>query len=395
MAKAIDSLLTGEKTKVIAFFTQSHNPEITTYLLSYANQYAQEHRNCAIRFLPDSSPDFLVSLSECDGIFACIHHPGTYTKLRETTKRPIVCTTELDDPRASYVDADAKAEGAMAAEWFLSHRFVNFAFCSIGGDLSCFDVMGKAFSSTLKKAGFGCIMCDFEKLNVSAIESGRVTLPSYLDEWIPTLPPKTALLCKSDMTAALAIQACLRAKRAVPDDIAVMGVCNSVMICSSAGKAISSVAEDNRLLTYTALQMLEDMIDHPEKANGRQSVLIPPLGIVERESTRVYPVDPPWLAKALLLIDSNVSKPIALSDLADVAGVSQPTLQGAIRKTFGMSANKYILSVKMREAKRLMDLGGYNVKELAARIGFSTQSYFTRAYTAYYGHPPSADRKIP
>ena len=99
--------------------------------------------------------------------------------------------------------------------------------------------------------------------------------------------------------------------------------------------------------------------------------------------------------KALLLIDSNVSKPIALSDLADVAGVSQPTLQGAIRKTFGMSANKYILSVKMREAKRLMDLGGYSVKELAAKTGFSTQSYFTRAYTAYYGHPPSADRKIP
>ena len=43
-------------------------------------------------------------MSECDGIFATIHHPGTYAKLREMTKRPIVCTTELDDPRASYAD---------------------------------------------------------------------------------------------------------------------------------------------------------------------------------------------------------------------------------------------------------------------------------------------------
>ena len=135
--------------------------------------------------------------------------------------------------------------------------------------------------------------------------------------------------------------------------------------------------------------MLEDMIDNPEKAKNRQAVLIPPLGVVERESTNVYPVDPPWLAKALLLIDTNVAKPVSLEDLAEVAGVSQPTLQAAIRKTFGMSANKYILSVKMREAKRLVNLGGYSVKELASRTGFSSQSYFTRAYTAYFGRPPS------
>ena len=45
----------------------------------------------------------------------------------------------------------------------------------------------------------------------------------------------------------------------------------------------------------------------------------------------------------------------------------------------------------MREAKRLIDLGCYSVKELAVRTGFSTQSHITCAYTAYYDRPPSAD----
>jgi len=37
------------------------------------------------------------------------------------------------------------------------------------------------------------------------------------------------------------------------------------------------------------------------------------------------------------------------------------------------------------------DCGVRSVKELALNTGFSTPSYFTRAYTASFGHPPSAD----
>ena len=67
-------------------------------------------------------------------------------------------------------------------------------------------------------------------------------------------------------------------------------------------------------------------------------------------------------------------------------------MRGRGYAAIGTSANKYILSVKMREAKRLVENGGLSVKEIAGRTGFSTQSYFSRAYTAYYGRPPSADQ---
>ena len=77
--------------------------------------------------------------------------------------------------------------------------------------------------------------------------------------------------------------------------------------------------------------------------------------------------------------------------LAKAVGVSSSTLRAAFRKVLGTSLGKYALSVRMREAKRLMTEDRLSVKEIAARTGFSSQAYFSAAYRAFYGHTPSSD----
>ena len=67
--------------------------------------------------------------------------------------------------------------------------------------------------------------------------------------------------------------------------------------------------------------------------------------------------------------------------------------QGAFRKVLGTSLGKYALSVRLREAKRLMMEERFSVKEVAAKMGFSSQAYFCYAYRAYFGHPPSSCRR--
>lgn len=54
--------------------------------------------------------------------------------------------------------------------------------------------------------------------------------------------------------------------------------------------------------------------------------------------------------------------------------------------------NRHALSVRMREARRLMTEDRLSIKEVAARTGFSSQAYFSAAYRAFYGHPPSQSR---
>ena len=83
---------------------------------------------------------------------------------------------------------------------------------------------------------------------------------------------------------------------------------------------------------------------------------------------------------------------VSATELAKEVGVSSTTLRTAFRKVLGTSLGKYALSVRMREAKRLMMEERFSVKEIATKMGFSSQAYFSAAYRAFYGHPPSADR---
>lgn len=391
MVKVRDSKLGTKRTKTIAFVSDSVLPTEISDSLKHVTTYAQERRSCTIRFVME---DMIVQPSifdGCDGILADACMPPTIDILK-ASGLPVVLTTLLDGVSLPCVEFSPEMNGRMAAEWFLHRRFTNFAFCGVSG-YSFYERLEKAFAATVRDAGFDCATYDREKMSMEAIRAHPASVPSYLDEWIPTLPQRTAVFCIHDRRAALVIESCLRIGRTVPDDIAVMGRHNDIIVCACAPRTITSIDPNYRLQIFTALQFLEEMIDNPDIAKEKKTIHIPPLGVVERESTNVYPVDPPWLAKALSLIDDNLDRHIALEDLAEAAGISQSALQNAIRKTFGMSVNKYILSVKMREAKRLIDNGGYSVKELAAKTGFSTQSYFTRAYTAYYGRPPSGTHK--
>ena len=102
-------------------------------------------------------------------------------------------------------------------------------------------------------------------------------------------------------------------------------------------------------------------------------------------------MDPPYLAKALLLIDDNIEKPLSAAELAKAVGVSSTSLRSAFRNVFGKSLGKYALSVRMREAKRLLTEERVSVKEVASMSGFSSQAYFSAAYHAFHGRPPSQE----
>ena len=93
--------------------------------------------------------------------------------------------------------------------------------------------------------------------------------------------------------------------------------------------------------------------------------------------------------EAVLPQDANLNSPIQPKDLAKVAGVSQTSLQKAIRKLFGVSAGKYILEIKMRRAIDLLEADGTRIKEVATAMGFSSPSHFCHAFKRHFGHPPS------
>ncbi len=205
MVKVQDSKLGKGKAKVIAFVSESIFPTQVSKTLDYAATYAQERRSCTMRFAFEDLSAQPNIFDGCDGILADVIKQETI-ELPKATGLPVVMTTINDNPDIACVDFSPEMAGAMAAEWFLRRRFTNFAFCGTHGNLF-YDRLAEAFS---------------------------------------------AVFCIHDRRAALVIESCLRVGRAVPDDIAVMGRHNDIILCAYSPRAITSIDPNFRLQTYTA-----------------------------------------------------------------------------------------------------------------------------------------------
>ena len=65
---------------------------------------------------------------------------------------------------------------------------------------------------------------------------------SHIAEWVGQLPKPVAVMCCNDDRALLVIEACKLADCSVPDDVAVLGVDDDVLVCDLADPPISSIA---------------------------------------------------------------------------------------------------------------------------------------------------------
>lgn len=119
---------------------------------------------------------------------------------------------------------------------------------------------------------------------------------------------------------------------------------------------------------------------------------VDPVGVVERASTEVYPVDPPWLSDALVFIRKHVSDRLTASDIYAHLNRSHTTVDAAFRKILGTTVQKMIASVRIEAARHLLLTGDLPIVRIAERCGFTSQEYFSRAFSAEEGTSPAAWR---
>ena len=81
-------------------------------------------------------------------------------------------------------------------------------------------------------------------------------------------------------------------------------------------------------------------------------------------------------------------------DLADEAGYSAYHFSRMFRATLGLSPGRYLSAMRVAEAKRLLLTCTEPVIDVAAAVGFSSLSSFTRRFAASVGLPPGDLRHL-
>jgi AraC-like DNA-binding protein len=95
-----------------------------------------------------------------------------------------------------------------------------------------------------------------------------------------------------------------------------------------------------------------------------------------------------------MLINSDVSRHIVLSDLARYAGVNECTLKMGFRTLFKTSVYQYLLSRRMNYACNLIVSTKLPIKDIALQSGYESVSGFITSFRKYFGYTPGQLRKI-
>ncbi|MDQ0192053.1 AraC family transcriptional regulator [Paenibacillus wynnii] len=91
-------------------------------------------------------------------------------------------------------------------------------------------------------------------------------------------------------------------------------------------------------------------------------------------------------------IFNHLYEELSLDKLAGVAGLNGSYLSQLFKKETGIAISDYIQRERIEEGKRLIEAHGITLSDIATRLHFNDQSYFTKVFKKYTGTTPKEYR---
>ncbi|MFN8493671.1 MAG: helix-turn-helix domain-containing protein [Caldilineaceae bacterium] len=95
----------------------------------------------------------------------------------------------------------------------------------------------------------------------------------------------------------------------------------------------------------------------------------------------------------LLHVHHCFAEPINIGALAQRVALSPSRLAHLFKTQMGISLMEMVISLRLRQAARLLEFTSLTVGEIARQVGFQSPFYFSRQFKRYYGRSPSAYRQ--
>jgi ligand-binding sensor domain-containing protein/DNA-binding response OmpR family regulator/nitrogen-specific signal transduction histidine kinase len=102
--------------------------------------------------------------------------------------------------------------------------------------------------------------------------------------------------------------------------------------------------------------------------------------------------DQEFLNNLTTYIEQNFEKDVLIDQLAEHCCLSRTVFYTKLKSLTGLSPVEFVRQFKLKIAVTLLEKG-YNVSEVAFKIGFNDVKYFSRQFKSLYGYPPSQHAK--
>lgn len=282
---------------------------------------------------------------------------------------------------------DTGLSGRMAAEHLYGRGFRRFCLIANTGRYAD-RVAGEAFRNFVEERN--CV--------VEAVHIPRIFTKTH-KEWqhFTTELPKawkrlgspfgifTSPDCIS-CTGRFASDLCQKEGLRVPLDVAIVDGKNGSPFCEES-PSLTAIEWDFEELGYTAAQDLHANI---ERGTPLESRALPPVGIVERDSTDYFATEDSIVAKAVSYISANLSSPLRVDEIAENIFVTRRTLERRFKAVAGRSVSAEIKRLRVSKAKRFMANDEFtSLKRIAYEVGFRDERRLYDAFQSLEGCSPS------
>ena len=310
------------------------------------------------------------------------------------------CISQLDVPvvdvsssrRVSdipWVETDDEAIALLAFEHLFERGFRHFAFCGPKGfNWSIWRM--EHFMAQCQLVGIPCV--SFRTTSPYAKAPHKATNPPTMETWLTKLLKPLGLFCAYDIQAQIILDTCRNIGLAVPEQIAVIGVDNDPLLCDLSHPSLTSVAPDARGAGFHAAQLLDDLMNG-RVGNRTTSLLMKPLGIVQRQSTDVTAVSNSDIASAIRFIRDHACDGINVGDVMKHIHLSRRSLESQFLQATGKTPHDMIASLRLERVQRLLQQSELSLDEIAKHAGFEHTEYMSVVFKKRFGTAPGKYRR--
>lgn len=140
-------------------------------------------------------------------------------------------------------------------------------------------------------------------------------------------------------------------------------------------------------------RMLEGLFRSGEERNRERiyNVSLALLHLVMADQSLRWQPDrvPAGIERVVRHVEQSYAQEMTIPTLAGLAGMSLSTFSRGFRQSRGVSAARFIMQVRVREAARLLIQGQQTIDEVAEHTGFPNRAYFSRVFKALTGESPA------
>lgn len=286
-----------------------------------------------------------------------------------------------------WVETDDRELARLAARHLIDRGFRSLAFCG-EPHFNWSKWREQHFALSAEEAGCECHI--FEGKSSSEKDYSWTRERRRLRNWVIELPKPIGVMACYDFKGQQLLDICRELDVAVPEQMAVIGVDNDARLCRLCTPPLSSVIPDTHRTGYEAAQLLDRMM-RGEKV-GTDGVLIPPLGVAERQSSDVYAIDDPDVAAALRYIREHACEGISVAEVLQAVPLSRRMLEHRFLKLVRRTPHAEIIRIRMERASRLLRETDLSLAEIASRAGFADANYLSIAFKKQTGVSPRTYR---